>query len=95
MDFVTKRFEDHPEANAWVWEYPDGHKTLCSYGTIVAECSAEGWVRVFGLYSATTRKHIGWFMHSLGLDYPTAKEIYEEHLAINIHTGEVVDFYDV
>lgn len=93
-EFTTVRFKNHPKAQVWKWVYPDGHITLVSYGTIVADCDSEGWVRIYGLYSATTRRHIGWFMKELGLDYQTAKTIHEECVTINRFTGEVKDFYE-
>jgi hypothetical protein len=63
---------------------------LYSYTTRVAEVR-EGWLHVYGLYSMTTRRHIGWFMRELGFTYQLAKQIYEDNKDFNIYTGEVRD----
>lgn len=86
-----KKFEDHASANAQVMEDSNGSKALISYKTTVAVCDENAWLRIFGLFSATTRKHIGWFMKSLGLDYYTAKNLFVNNMMMNIYTGEVVD----
>lgn len=78
-----------PYAQAQVVEFADGHKRLVSYVTTVAEITADGWLYIHGLYSATTRRHIGCFMRELGLDYQTAKALYLNNYKMNIHTGEV------
>ena len=57
-----RRFSDHPCAQATIIEYSNGAKTLVSYSTPVVYIDEEGWLRVNGLYSMTTIKHIGWFM---------------------------------
>lgn len=85
----TVRFKCHPKAQVRKVLYPDGDIALISYNTMAAYCTSDGWVRVFGLWSATTRRHIGWFMKELGLDYQTAKCIYENGFTINRFTGEV------
>lgn len=64
---------------------------LVSYQTKVAQVDKDGWLKIFGLYSHTTRKHIGAFMRELGLDYKTAKFLYENGLKLNINTGEIKD----
>jgi hypothetical protein len=62
-----------------------------SYATIVATIDREGWLTVHGLYSMTTRKHIGAFMREFaGMEYQTAKQIYNDGYQLNIHTGEVI-----
>ena len=65
-----------------------GNTYLYSYDTKVAEVRG-GWLRIFGLYSMTTRKHIGWFMRELGYNYQLAKKLYEDYMMMNIYTGEV------
>ena len=80
-------FEGHPKAQAYK-EDIFGGVALHSYNTIVAEVRY-GWLKIYGLYSMTTRKHIGWFMKELGLDYQTAKKIYDDYKCLNIYTGEV------
>jgi hypothetical protein len=48
-------------------------------------------LRVYGLYSATTRRHIGAFVKEYAnLTYQTAKRLYEDGYGYNIHTGEIV-----
>ena len=51
----------------------------------------EGWLHINGLYSATTRKHIGWFMRELGFTYQLAKTLYNDNKEFNIYTGEVIN----
>jgi hypothetical protein len=79
-----------PHAQATVVPHTDGAVTLLSYNTDVAFINAEGWLYIFGLYSATTRKHIGAFVKEYaGIDYKTARTICEHKQWYNIHTGEV------
>ena len=66
---------------------------LWSYRTLVAKIEKD-WLTIFGLYSMTTRRHIGAFVkeYSGGLiGYQTAKAIYENNESLNIETGEVID----
>lgn len=77
-----------PYAQACVRRYEDGTIVLQSYETDVAYVE-NGWLTVRGLYSATTRRHIGAFMNEIGSTYQVAKVLYEENLEMNIHTGEV------
>ena len=66
---------------------------LVSYATPVAELDlSTGWLHINGLYSMTTRRHIGWFMRELGnFTYQLAKQLYEDNKEFNIRTGEVRD----
>lgn len=86
---MTRKLKAMPYAQAWVGEGDNGMKVLRSYETIVAVVNPEGWLEIFGLYSATTRKHISAFMRELGLTYQMAKAIYENKEEMNIYTGEV------
>ena len=86
-----RRFSDHPCAQATIIEYANGAKTLVSYSTPVVYVDEEGWLRVNGLYSMTTIKHIGWFMRELGFTYQLAKQLYNDRKEMNIYTGEVID----
>ena len=88
---MTRKFTDHPHAQACIIEMPNGYKALQSYQTIVIEIDHEGWLKVDGLYSMTTRRHIGWFMRELGFTYQLAKQLYEDNKEMNIYTGEVID----
>lgn len=62
-----------------------------SYRTEVITISPAGWLTCYGLYSATTRKQIGWFMseYCSPLTYHDAKRCYLERMQINIFTGEI------
>lgn len=57
--------------------------TLTSYATDVAEIRG-GVLRVFGLYSATTRKHISAFARQFGADYTVAKKCYVDGVGYDI-----------
>ena len=82
-----------PYAQAHVRIGDDGAVYLISYTTLVAEIDAEGWLRVYGLYSQTTRRHIGAFVREYAdCDYSLAKLIYEDDMVYNILTGEVLDY---
>ena len=77
-----------PTAQAKV--YIDGQNVrLVSYKTVVAELNDDVLV-VYGLHSATTRRHISAFMkeYCKGLTYQTARTLYEQRMSMNIITGE-------
>lgn len=63
--------------------------TLTSYKTDVAEIR-NNVLRVFGLYSATTRKHISAFARQFGADYSIAKKCYTDKVGYNLITKEWV-----
>lgn len=88
---MTRKFKDHPHAQACIIECNDGYKALQSYETIVIEINPEGWLHVNGLYTMTTKRHMGWFMRELGFTYQLAKQLYEDNKEMNIYTGEVID----
>ena len=84
-----------PYAQAHVEILEDGSKLLFSYVTLVAEISRDGWFRINGLYSMTTRKHIGAFCKEYAnTSYQTAKAIYEDREVYNIYTGEIMKIED-
>lgn len=85
----SKKINGHEYAAVKVNYYNDGTIALQSYSTIVIEIDPEGWMKVNGLYSATTIKHIGWFMRELGFSYYTAKAAYVGNYELNLNTGEV------
>lgn len=63
---------------------------LVSYTTAVAAITTDGWLTVFGLYSMTTRRHIGAFMREYcNSNYQFAKWLYENGYTYNLNTGEV------
>ena len=85
-----KHFDDHRSAQARYSVNSEGRPcSLVSYTTTVIEITSDGWLYVNGLYSMTTRKHIGWFMRLLGLSYQTAKTLYENRQILNLETGEI------
>ena len=91
LDITERKFKDHPYAQASVIENIWGEKALKSYHTIVIEIDSEGWLKVNGLYSMTTIRHIGWFMRELGFTYQLAKTLYNDNKEFNIYTGEVIN----
>jgi hypothetical protein len=89
-----KKLNAMPYAQAHIEIDDNGNKNLFSYVTLVASVTNDGWLTVYGLYSATTRKHIGAFVKECSkgvLDYHTAKAAYNDNYSINVFTGEVVD----
>ena len=87
----SRKFTDHKYAQAQINTYPDGSRALQSYDTIVIEIDPESWLRVNGLYSPTTKRHIGWFMRERGFTYQLAKQMYLDGKEFNIYTGECRD----
>lgn len=67
---------------------------LVSYTTLVCSINNDGFLSCTGTYSATTRKHIGAFLkeYAPNLCYYDAKNAYEKGYAINIHTGEIINY---
>ena len=62
---------------------------LWSYRTLVAKVE-NGWLTIKGLYSMTTRKHIGAFVKEYcAINYQLAKQLYNDGYMLNIDTGEV------
>lgn len=82
------KFSEHKNAQTYMMPMPQNRLVLISYTTTVAELN-NGWLRINGLYSMTTRKHIGWFMRELGFTYQLAKHLYENNMEMNIYTGEI------
>lgn len=90
-----KKLSRMPYAQAHVEIDDKGNVYLFSYQTLV--CSiVDRWLEVYGLYSMTTRKHIGAFMAEY-VEYPngdhgtyqTAKMCYDQTVRYNIDTGEI------
>ena len=68
----------------------DGAIVLFSYSTDVIYIDKDGWLTCTGLYSATTRKHIGAFMKEYTkFTYQDAKKCYLDNMKLNIYTAEV------
>lgn len=93
---TIKKLSAMPYAQAHIEITEDGHIALFSYVTLVATIDNNGWLRVYGLYSPTTRRHISAFVreYTPDCDYSIAKHIYQNDLIINIHTGEVIELND-
>lgn len=92
-NITIKKLSTMPYAQAHIEIMPDGSKQLFSYVTRVLEVDNEGFVTVYGLYSATTRKHISAFAkeYLAPLNYYNLKEAYNGNYKINYLTGEVID----
>lgn len=89
--YVDKKLDRMPYAQAGIIRDNDGNVYLKSYETIVIKIDRDGWMEVTGLYSATTRKHIGAFMNEITngrLGYYFAKQCYTDGVTMNIYTGE-------
>ena len=81
-----------PYAQATVIIDDNNNITLRSYMTDVAYLDNEGFLTINGLYSMTTRKHIGAFMKEYTpFNFSVAKQCYEGKYKLNIHTGEIVE----
>ena len=99
--FVTLKKMPYAQAKVQIVESGANFRcNLISYSTCVAHIIDGGWVLVNGLYSATTRKHLGAFAAEYcGTDYQTLKRCYEKNQAYNIYdkvfmdrtTGEVLN----
>ena len=88
---ITTKLSAIPYGQATVIKMDNGNIILRSYYTDAAMITADGWLTINGLYSATTRKHIGAFVREYAnISYQTAKRIYEDNCGYNIYTGEIV-----
>ena len=87
------KLKNHPYAQCSVTVYPDGSVVFTSYNTDVIYIDKDGWLYVSGLYSATTRKQIGWFLKEYvpALSYYDIKSLYLNDWILNIYTGERKD----
>lgn len=94
MATTIRNLSAMPHAQAKVLVMDNGSFVLRSYYTGVATLTAEGWLIIHGLYSATTRRHIGCFVKEYAnLDYQTAKMLCNDGMEYNIHTGEVRNLF--
>ena len=88
---TIKKLTAMPYAQAHIEILDNGEIHLFSYVTLVASINSDNWLTIHGLYSRTTRKHIGAFCREYAnCDYSTAKTIYNDNLTYNIETGEVL-----
>lgn len=95
---TIKKLSAMPYAQAHVEIDDDNNIHLFSYVTRVAAITNDSWLTIYGLYSATTRKHIGAFMREYVIypngnhgDYQLAKKIYNDNHRFNIETGELIE----
>lgn len=72
----------------------NGNEFLISYATKVAEIDCDGWLHVYGLFSATTRKHISFWLREHNIPYSIAKGCVEDDMEYNVFTGEYRDASD-
>lgn len=85
------KLKNHPYAQCSVCVYVDGSVVFTSYSTAVIYIDKDGWLYVSGLYSATTRKQIGWFLNEYvpALTYQDIKSLYYNKRLLNIYTAEI------
>ena len=85
------KLKNHPYAQCSVRELIDGSVVFTSYNTDVIYIDKDGWLYVSGLYSATTRKQIGYFLKEYvpAFSYQLIKMLYYKHLMCNIYTAEL------
>lgn len=89
---MEKKLNKMPHAQAKVLIMNNGNIILRSYYTDVAMIRSDGWLTINGLYSATTRRHIGAFVKEYAnISYQLAKDLCIKKMAYNIYTGEIVE----
>jgi hypothetical protein len=85
---MIKTLTNHPYAQCKII-INDNSIACQSYNTIVATIN-NGWLVINGLYSATTRRHIGEFVKEYAnINYQIAKRLYGDGFKYNIYTGEL------
>lgn len=89
---TIKKLSAMPYAQAHIKIYEDGSVYLFSYVTCVASIDSNGWLTIYGLYSQTTKRHIGCFMAEyVGLDFQAAKIMYTNGYKYSLYTGELIE----
>ena len=85
------KLKNHPYAQCSVRVQTDGSVVFTSYNTDVIYIDKDGWLCVSGLYSATTRKQIGYFLKEYvpTLSYQDIKSLYCNERVLNIYTAEI------
>ena len=85
------KLKNHPYAQCSVRIELDGTLVFTSYNTDVIYIDKDGWLCVSGLYSATTRKQIGYFLKEYvpALSYQDIKSLYYNNRVLNIYTAEI------
>ena len=90
---IKTKFSDHKYANACIIECKHtGKHALLSYNTIVIASTPDYINRkmrhvIKGLYTPTTRKHIGWYAKAHNLEYSHFKWAYE-------HNADIIQDYE-
>ena len=90
---MLRNLKNMPYAQAKIMEN-ENTIALISYKTTVVEIGKKnGWVRCYGTFSQTTRKHISAFCKEMGmgLDYCLMKKIANEGLMYNIEHRAFID----
>lgn len=86
-----KKLKEIPYGNAFVEKANENTFYLWSYRTLVAKVE-NSWLTINGLYSMTTRRHIGAFVREYcNLSFQTAKKLYSDGMMMDITTGEVTE----
>lgn len=87
---MIKKLNAMPYAQAHIEVDDCGNSYLFSYTTLVAQIE-EGYLTVFGLYSQTTRRHIGAYVKEMTpyFTYANAKAAYEGNYSIHIENGDI------
>ena len=85
------KLKNHPYSNCSVRVLLDGSIVFTSYNTDVIYIDKDGWLYVSGLYSATTRKQIGYFLKEYVpfLSFQDIKSLYCNKCLLNIYTAEI------
>ena len=99
MNAKTINLKFMPYAQAHVNVYPES-KTRCliSYRTRVAELTDDGWLYIEkeATCSRTIGRHVTAFLKEyaphLVEPYRLAKDLAHDHMAMNIHTGELKEW---
>lgn len=86
--YVAEKLPGHAYMQAGI-RYTEKGMQLISYDTLVIDLSGE-WLECTGLYSNTTRRHIGIFAKMIGTTYYAIKKAYERGAALNVRTGEMI-----
>lgn len=88
---MLRALKNMPYAQAKIVE-TENTITLISYVTTVIEIDKNsGWVKCYGTFSQTTRKHISAFCKEIGLDYYLMKKLAREDLMYNINSKVFID----
>lgn len=89
MNYTVRKLTAHASANCRVRVYDNGDLVLQSYATdVIYYDKAHDRVFCTGLYSMTTRKHIGWFLREYpilrNLSYQDMRNSYDSNHSIDV-----------